>query len=192
MNSLLHLVEQYGLTVVFFNVFVEQLGAPLPAYPTLVVTGALLERSSYSTPLLLFIAVLAALIADFMWYLAGRRYGRKVMGTLCRISLSPDSCVRQTESVYLRWGASSLLVAKFIPGFASIASALAGALGTRRTSFIFFDSIGTALWAGSAIRSMNFTSCCSKVRLRPSSMCAPRSLRMKAIFRARWRCQSKT
>jgi membrane protein DedA with SNARE-associated domain/rhodanese-related sulfurtransferase len=151
MNSLLHLVEQYGLTVVFFNVFVERLGAPLPAYPTLVVTGALLERSSYSTPLLLFIAMLAALIADFMWYLAGRRYGRKVMGTLCRISLSPDSCVRQTESVYLRWGASSLLAAKFIPGFASIASALAGALGTRRTSFIFFDSAGTALWAGSAI-----------------------------------------
>ena len=154
MNSLLHLVEQYGLTVVFFNVLVEQLGAPLPAYPTLVITGALLERSGYSgysAPLLLFIAVLAALIADFMWYLAGRRYGRKVMGTLCRISLSPDSCVRQTESVYLRWGASSLLVAKFIPGFASIASALAGALGTRRTSFIFFDSVGAALWAGSAI-----------------------------------------
>jgi membrane protein DedA with SNARE-associated domain len=152
MNSLLHLVEQYGLTVVFFNVLVEQLGAPLPAYPTLVITGALLERSGYSgysAPLLLFIAVLAALIADFMWYLAGRRYGRKVMGTLCRISLSPDSCVRQTESVYLRWGASSLLVAKFIPGFASIASALAGALGTRRTSFIFFDSVGAALWAGS-------------------------------------------
>ena len=66
MNSLLHLVEQYGLTVVFFNVFVEQLGAPPPAYPTLAVTGALLERSSYSASLLLFIAVLAALLADFM------------------------------------------------------------------------------------------------------------------------------
>ena len=151
MNSLLHLVEQYGLTVVFFNVFVEQLGAPLPAYPTLAVTGALLERSGYTASLLLFIAVLAALLADFMWYLAGRRYGRKVMGTLCPISLSPDSCVRQTESVYLRWGASSLLVAKFIPGFASIAIALAGALGPRCTSFIFFDSAGAALGAGSAI-----------------------------------------
>jgi membrane protein DedA with SNARE-associated domain len=94
MNSLLQLIEQYGLTVVFFNVLIEQLGAPLPAYPTLVITGALLERSGYSAPLLLFIAVLAALIADFTWYLAGRRYGRKVMGILCRISLSPDSCVR--------------------------------------------------------------------------------------------------
>ena len=151
MDYLLHLIEQYGLAVVFFNVLAEQLGAPLPAYPTLIITGALLERSSYAWPLLLFTAVAAALIADFTWYLAGKRYGRKVMSMLCRISLSPDSCVQQTESVYLRWGASSLLVAKFIPGFASIASALAGALGTRRTSFLFFDSLGAAIWSGSAI-----------------------------------------
>lgn len=151
MDHLPHLIEHYGLALVFLNVLIEQLGAPLPSYPTLIVTGALLERGGYSMPLLLFVAVVAALIADFAWYQAGKRYGRKVMATLCRISLSPDSCVRQTESIYLRWGARSLLVAKFIPGFASIASALAGALGTRRLSFIFFDGLGAALWAGSAI-----------------------------------------
>ncbi len=151
MDYLLNLIEQYGLTLVFFNVLIEQLGTPLPAYPTLVITGALLDSSQYSAPLLLLVAVLAALIADFAWYLAGKRYGRKVMTMLCRISLSPDSCVNQTESVYLRWGASSLLVAKFIPGFASIASALSGALGTSRLKFILFDSVGAALWAGSAI-----------------------------------------
>jgi rhodanese-related sulfurtransferase len=74
-----------------------------------------------------------------------------VLSTLCRISLSPDSCVRQTESIYSRWGARSLLVAKFIPGFASIASALAGTIGTSRTTFIVYDSMGAALWAGLAI-----------------------------------------
>ncbi|GAB2907692.1 hypothetical protein GCM10027278_30800 [Paralcaligenes ginsengisoli] len=111
----------------------------------------MLVRSSYSAPLLLFVAVLAALIADVAWYQVGKRYGRKVMSLLCRISFSPDSCVRQTEQVYLRWGVPSLMVAKFIPGFASIASALAGALGTRRLKFVFFDSLGAALWAGSAI-----------------------------------------
>jgi membrane protein DedA with SNARE-associated domain/rhodanese-related sulfurtransferase len=151
MTYLLHLIEQYGLVVVFVNVLVEQLGAPLPAYPTLVITGALLDRGNYSAPALLLTAVVAALLADFAWYLAGRRYGRRVMSILCRISLSPDSCARQTESIYLRWGPSCLLVAKFIPGFASVASALAGTLGTRRINFVLFDSLGAALWAGSAI-----------------------------------------
>jgi hypothetical protein len=72
------------------------------------------------------------MIADLAWYFAGSRLGRPVLRTLCRISLSPDSCVRQTESIYLRWGAPSLLVAKFIPGFAAVATALAGAIRTRQ------------------------------------------------------------
>lgn len=151
MQTLFHLIEQYGIAVVFVNVLVEQLGTPLPAYPTLLITGAMLDRGEYSALQLLATAVIAALIADYVWYQAGRRYGRKVMTALCRISLSPDSCVRQTESIFTRWGASSLLVAKFIPGFASIASALAGTTNTRPAAFIVFDSIGAALWAGSAI-----------------------------------------
>ncbi|WP_395827384.1 rhodanese-like domain-containing protein [Collimonas sp.] len=151
MAYLFHLIEQYGLAILFFNVLVEQLGAPVPAYPTLVITGALMHRGEYSAPVLLLTAVVAALIADFAWYLARRRYGRKVLATLCRISLSPDSCVRQTESIYSRWGARSLLPAKFIPGFASIASALAGTVGTKRATFILYDGIGAALWAGLGI-----------------------------------------
>ncbi|WP_050469589.1 DedA family protein/thiosulfate sulfurtransferase GlpE [Herbaspirillum chlorophenolicum] len=151
METLYHLIEQYGLLIVFFNVLVEQLGAPVPAYPTLIITGALAQNGQYSAALLLVLAVVAALIADYFWYLAGRRYGRQIMSRLCRISLSPDSCVRQTESIYLRWGARSLLVAKFIPGFASIASALSGTMGTRRSSFLLYDAIGSALWAGLGI-----------------------------------------
>jgi membrane protein DedA with SNARE-associated domain/rhodanese-related sulfurtransferase len=152
MTYLFHLIEQYGLILVFANVLLTQVGAPLPSYPTLVITGAMLNRGDYSAPVLLLTAVSASLIADLTWFTAGRLYGRKVMSTLCRISLSPDSCVRQTESIFLRWGAPSLLVAKFIPGFASVASALAGTVSsTGRRTFVLFDGIGAALWAGTAI-----------------------------------------
>lgn len=151
MTFLFHLIEQYGLYLVFANVLLEQIGLPLPAYPTLVITGALINRGEYSAPTLLLTAICASLIADYAWYLAGQRYGRKVTAILCRISLSPDSCVRQTEVIYLRWGTPSLLVAKFIPGFASVASALAGTVGARRPTFILFDCLGTLLWAGLAI-----------------------------------------
>jgi len=151
MSFIVELIEQYGLFVVFLNVLVEQLGAPLPAYPTMLIAGALAGAAKYSHWLLLATAVAAALLADFAWYWAGRRYGSRVMAMLCRISFSPDSCVRQTESVYLRFGPASLVVAKFIPGFASVASALAGTVGTSRATFLVADGIGAALWAGSAI-----------------------------------------
>jgi membrane protein DedA with SNARE-associated domain/rhodanese-related sulfurtransferase len=151
MSYLFQLIEHYGLLLVFANVLLEQLGAPLPAYPTLIITGAMASRGEYSVPLLLLTAVVAALIADYVWFRLGKRYGRRVLSLLCRISLSPDSCVRQTETSYTRYGAPSLVIAKFIPGFASVASALAGAIGTRTTSFLFFDAIGAALWAGLGI-----------------------------------------
>ncbi|WP_353233944.1 rhodanese-like domain-containing protein [Diaphorobacter ruginosibacter] len=151
MTWLMDLIREYGFGVVFLNVLVEQLGAPIPAYPVLVVTGALEGSDASRWPLLVAVAVLAALIADVFWYAAGRNYGHAVLGKICRISLSPDACIRQTEQVYGRWGPKSLLIAKFIPGFASIASALAGTVGTPLAVFVLFDALGALIWVGSAV-----------------------------------------
>jgi membrane protein DedA with SNARE-associated domain/rhodanese-related sulfurtransferase len=151
MSYLVDFIEQFGTLAVFVNVLVEQLGAPVPAYPTLMMASALLSDQPMSFRDLLLTAILAAIIADLIWFAAGKRYGKQVLALLCRISLSPDSCVRQTESLFHRWGAPSLLLAKFIPGFASIVSALAGALGTKTPVFLLFDCLGTAVWAGSAL-----------------------------------------
>jgi membrane protein DedA with SNARE-associated domain/rhodanese-related sulfurtransferase len=151
MTFLITLIEDYGLVAVFLNVLTEQGGAPIPAYPVMLIAGSFLDKGHYSLYQLILVIVFASLIADMFWYEAGRRYGDRVLKTLCKISISPDSCVRQTESIYTKWGASSLLVAKFIPGFASIATALAGVVGTSRIRFIIFDGLGAALWGGSAV-----------------------------------------
>jgi membrane protein DedA with SNARE-associated domain/rhodanese-related sulfurtransferase len=149
--QLILLIQEYGLLIVFACVLIEQIGLPIPAYPTLLITGALLHQGNFSVSTLLLTAVVAAVMADLFWYFSGRKYGNKVMAKLCRISLSPESCVRQTESVYLRIGPASLLFCKFIPGFASVSSALAGTLGTKTITFLIFDGLGSAIWAGSAI-----------------------------------------
>jgi membrane protein DedA with SNARE-associated domain/rhodanese-related sulfurtransferase len=148
MSLLLELIHQYGALFVFACVLVEQAGAPVPAYPALLVAGSLAASGRHSAPLLLLAAVAACLVADSLWYLAGRRYGRRVLRGLCRFSLSPDGCVRQTESIFTRWGAPSLAVAKFVPGFASVATAMAGSTGVKRAPFLLFDALGAALWAG--------------------------------------------
>ena len=44
-----------------------------------------------------------------------------------------------------------LLVSKFIPGFASVATALAGDTRTRLSRFLLFDAGGAVLWAGAAL-----------------------------------------
>lgn len=151
MRHLIELIEQYGVSFVFLNVLIAQTGLPVPAVPTLIVAGALLAHANYSLLQVLAAAVTASLLADLAWFYAGARFGRPVLRTLCRISLSADSCVRQTESIYARWGPLSLLVAKFIPGFAAVATAMAGLIGTRWRVFTLFDSLGALLWAGVAV-----------------------------------------
>ncbi len=151
MQLLIDLITKYGLAFVFVNVLCAHAGLPLPAVPTLVLTGALAGTGHYSLASLLAVAVVASVISDTGWYIAGQRIGRSVLKLMCRISLSPDTCVRQTETIYARFGAPSLMVAKFVPGFGAVATALAGAVRTRYLSFLFFDAIGAALWAGVAI-----------------------------------------
>ena len=148
MSNLVTLIEHYGLALVFVNVLMLQAGLPVPAYPTLIVTGALAARSPYTLPGLVATAVAASVVADVGWYMVGRRFGGRVLKTLCRISLSPDTCVRQTETIFTRWGAPSLAVAKFIPGFASVATAMAGIVRLAPWRFVLFDAIGAALWSG--------------------------------------------
>ena len=151
MDQLIALIQQHGLWLVFANVLVEQAGLPVPAYPTLIIAGAYLTLGDFALTKLLLVGALAAVIADTLWYFAGRRFGTRVLRMLCKISLSPDSCVRQTESIFERFGPASMIFAKFIPGFASVATALAGAIGLRYWKFVVFDLLGSLLWVGVAI-----------------------------------------
>jgi len=151
MTHLIELVQQYGVALAFVNVLLLQAGLPVPAYPTLIVTGALAARSPYTLAELLAAAVVASTLGNLAWYFAGRRLGGRVLKTLCQVSLSPDSCVRQTESIFERFGAPSLMFAKFVPGFASVATAMAGVVRIPLWRFVLFDAIGAALWAGAAI-----------------------------------------
>jgi membrane protein DedA with SNARE-associated domain len=145
-----HLI-QYGLAVVFANVFLEQIGAPIPALPTLVVAGALAGRGRMDLVSLLAVALVASVLADTVWFLIGRWQGHRVLRTVCKLSLSPDSCVRGTEDLFERAGMPSLLYAKFIPGYNTIAPPLAGAMGKTLLSFLFWDSLGSLLWIGSGV-----------------------------------------
>lgn len=151
MPNLFDLLQLYGVLIVFAIVLVEQGGLPIPAYPILIVSGALAVTGGISWFACLAVAVVACLIADFFWFSAGRYYGTRVLKLLCKISLSPDSCVSQTEDKFARYGAKSMIVSKFIPGFNVIASPMSGALGVGAGRFIAFSMTGSILWSGSGI-----------------------------------------
>src|SRR3954463_12497896 len=147
MEGLVDLVARHGVAIVFFNVLVEQVGLPVPAVPTLIVAGALAANGQLSTPAIFVASVIACYIGDGLWFAGGRIYGHRVMKLLCQISLSPDSCVRQSEYHFERWGKAVLIVSKFIPALSTITPPLAGAMRMGWPSFIVLNGIGIAIWA---------------------------------------------
>jgi len=150
-NDLGSAVSQYGLPIVFANVFVEQIGVPVPAIPTLVVAGAFAAGGKLSIVAVFVVALVACVIADVAWYIAGRIYGNRVMRLLCRISLTPDSCVSQTQERFETWGLKALLIAKFVPGISLLAPPLAGATRIGWLPFLVFNTIGGALWVAAGM-----------------------------------------
>jgi membrane protein DedA with SNARE-associated domain/rhodanese-related sulfurtransferase len=141
-------LSQYGLAIVAFNVLLNQIGLPVPAVPTLVLAGAIAASGQQHLGPVFFAAVAACLLADSGWYWIGQKYGIRVLKTLCRISLEPDSCVNETQSQFDRWGVNSLVIAKFVPGWATIAPPLAGAMRIGWLRFIFLSTLAAMLWAG--------------------------------------------
>ena len=135
---------------VFLNVLLQQLGLPVPVVPTLILAGALIADGRLPVAVAA-LAVLGCLVGDGSWYLAGRLFGGRVMSVLCRISLTPDTCVSQTQSRFERWGARALILAKFIPGLSMVAPPLAGATRMPVARFLACSLLGSSLWVGAAL-----------------------------------------
>jgi len=149
MQQLMALMVNHAAAVVFLVTFAARVGLPVPAAPILVVAGGL---AAVAEPALLVVMVLAAVLAnvlgDSVWFYAGRTYGYRFMRLLCKISISPDSCVRRSESLIGRWGGMSLVAAKFVPGVSVVAPPMAGALGMSSLRFLAFEIAAALLWTG--------------------------------------------
>jgi|SRR5215510_10072681 len=141
-------LEHYGVVILPALTVAEQVGVPLPAVPALLAVGALAAHGRISIPLVLAAISIAALAIDFAWYELGRRRGPKVLVRLCQLSLQPDSCARRAERIFARYGAWSLLAAKFAPGLTTVMPPLAGVFSVARMRFALYDLAGVLLWAG--------------------------------------------
>jgi membrane protein DedA with SNARE-associated domain len=148
MEEITRLLTQHGLALVFANVLLTQAGVPVPAVPILIVAGAFVAQGQIALAPLILVSVVASLVGDTLWYAAGRRYGYRILRTLCRIAIEPDSCVKQTETIFERWGAPSLMLAKYVPGFSTVAPPLAGTMRLGLPTFLAYSAVAALLWAG--------------------------------------------
>jgi len=148
MNEILRHLARHGYSVLFASVFARQICLPVPAILFLLAGGALAGNGKLNLALVVSLGVIASVLADFLWYEAGRRRGDDVVHFIHRFSSKPDSNAVRTRRLFARYGTKVLLISKFVIGLDAIAPPLAGMSGTSVPRFVLFDGVGSALWAG--------------------------------------------
>jgi membrane protein DedA with SNARE-associated domain/rhodanese-related sulfurtransferase len=116
-----------------------------------MAAGAISARGGMRASIIVILAVLGCLIADWIWFWFGRRWGSRAMRLLCRFAADPRKCSRKAHEQFHRYGLRVLCVAKFLPGVDGVLPPLLGAEGVSLAAFLALDVVGSFLWSASYV-----------------------------------------
>ena len=145
------LISTFGLIGIMAVIFAESgllIGFFLPGDSLLFTAGLLVAGGTYlHQPLWLvcLLVSLAAVAGDQAGYLFGRRFGPAVFRR-------PDSRLFKQENLaraqafFQRYGARSIVLARFVPIVRTFTPIVAGAGHLRYRTFLTFNIVGGTLW----------------------------------------------
>ena len=152
------LASEYGLWVygiVFLIVFCETGLVVLPLLPgdsLLFAAGSLASLpDSQLSPHLLFLGLsIAAILGDTLNYWIGKKIGTKVFASQ-ESRFFKREYLDKTHAFYLKYGAKTIVIARFIPIIRTFAPFVAGVGKMPYRTFIFYNIIGAVIWVGSFV-----------------------------------------
>ena len=141
------LFARYGYAVVFFGVFLENTGLPVPGETSLLAGAAMAKFGHLSLPWVIVTAICGAILGDNLGFLIGRyggrtlaeRYGPTIGLSAKRLALF--------DRFFETHGAKTVFVARFITGLRVFGAVLAGASGLSWSTFLFYNATGAVVWS---------------------------------------------
>ena len=146
-----HLIQTVGLLGLLAIIFAEcglLIGFFLPGDSLLFAAGLLVSTGTFRQPLWLvcLLVTLAAIAGNITGYYVGRKAGPAIFKR-------PDSrlfrhdYVEKAEAFFERYGARSLVLARFVPVVRTFITVMAGAARMDFRRYLVFTVIGAVLWA---------------------------------------------
>jgi membrane protein DedA with SNARE-associated domain len=143
---LLDLFARYGYAAVFFGVFLENAGLPVPGETLLLAGSALAQSGTLRIEWVIVTAVLGAVLGDNLGFTIGRRGGRRLAERYgSRIGLSRDQ-LEEFDRFFERHGPKTVFFARFITGLRVVGAVLAGGSGLPWRTFLFYNAAGAVVW----------------------------------------------
>ena len=143
-------LAEHGYWTVALALLLENAGLPLPG-ETILLLASFLAYSEHrlALPYIILVGVLAATLGDNLGFLVGFHGGHPLLARYSKtLRISPES-IAKGENLFARYGAATILVARFIAGLRVIAGPLAGVLRMNWRTFALCNLLGAALWVTS-------------------------------------------
>lgn len=116
---------------------------------TSVITMGALARTGEASLVVAIIAAVPALIMfDWVFWLAGRRWGHRAVTMFLGRGGKRDRQIRRLEGTMRRLGPAAVLFGYFLPLPTALIDAAAGWVGMRFRTFLILDVLGALLWTG--------------------------------------------
>jgi membrane-associated protein len=134
-----------GVTVIVFIETGLFFGFFLPGDSLLVTAGILAAAGKLNIQWLVVSASLAAVIGDQTGYVIGRRAGAALVRRHPRFERHLD----RAHGFYEKYGAKTIVIARFVPGVRTFVPAVAGAARMDYGRFVTYNVAGGLFWVWS-------------------------------------------
>jgi membrane protein DedA with SNARE-associated domain len=124
---------------------VAVLGVLLPGTPILMAIAGAAAMSGLSLWPIMVVAVLGAVIGDFVSFWLGERFSGRLRG-VWPFAKRPE-LLAQAERFFQRYGMASVAICRFLPVLRSTVPLVAGMVGMPRRRFLIANVLSAFVWA---------------------------------------------
>jgi membrane protein DedA with SNARE-associated domain len=140
------LIRQYGYPAIFFFLFIENFGIPVPGQAFFIVAIWLTAKGELQLAPVAITAFVASVVGGSVGFAIGRRGGHKVLQQYGRyIWITPERLAK-AEGFFARYGGGVIILARFLEGLRQIYGILAGSLNISWRRFLLCNIAGASLW----------------------------------------------
>ena len=147
LNLLREYLAQYGYWAVAAALLLENSGVPVPGEAVLLTASFLaFSEKRLSLPYIILTGTCAATLGDNIGFLIGHYGGRRLLARYRGVLRLSPRTIHRGERLFFRYGAATVLVARFIAGLRVLAGPMAGVLRMHWRKFVIYNFLGAVLW----------------------------------------------
>lgn len=130
------LVSDHGYLVTF-------LGALIEGESVLTLAGLAAHRGYLHLSLLIALASLGSFIGDQVYFLIGRRYGKRLIARFPRFK----PAIRRVDTLVVRYAGIAVIAVRFLYGLRTVGPIAIGASRMPWHTFALFNAAGSIAWS---------------------------------------------